>query len=689
MAPEFRIPTEAVKKVAGDARTALWHLRQGGPTQLKEWLRRQRAGVGGLRFGHSDDPAERFPALTGDDRAPVFGTLRVGTILDEFSASSFRYEWDCVGLERKRASGADLVGPDAFRPQVEGLDMVFVESAWNGNDGAWQYQLTGTNGVKQPFKDLMAACREAGVPTVFWNKEDPPHFEDFLEAAALFDVVFTSDERLVPEYRDRLGHDRVGVLGFAAQPAIHNPARPDHGFQEYGIAFAGMYFAHKYPERREQMDWLLGAALDAEEKSGEDFAIFSRQLGGDERYQFPGELGEHVVGSLPYPHMLSAYKGYKAFLNVNSVVDSPSMCARRIFEITASGTPVVTAPSAATRAFFPADEVFQPSDRAEATDVLRALVSSPELRDRAVHLAQRRIWDAHTYTHRAMTVMDAAGVEYEVPFVGAGGSDRAGGATGAGGARGEGASAAGSAGSAGGVSVLVSTNRPEQLDHVFRSVGRQCLPDVQLSLVTHGFSLSSGAVADLAGKHGVQNYVHRTVGADRSLGECLNAAIEAADGAVMSKMDDDDLYGEHYLSDLVAALRYSGADLVGKQAHYVHLESNGATVLRFGWREHRYTDLVMGPTLTAPAAVFRDLGFADRTQGEDTDLQRRLVDGGGRIYAADRFNFVQMRSARAGHHHTWDVADTHVMAGATVHAYGPLSVDGGITGRGTSSHYFF
>ena len=45
--------------------------------------------------------------------------------------------------------------------------------------------------------------------------------------------------------------------------------------------------------------------------------------------------------------MLTAYKGYKVFLNVNSVVDSPSMCARRIFEINAAGTPVVTTPSAA------------------------------------------------------------------------------------------------------------------------------------------------------------------------------------------------------------------------------------------------------------------------------------------------------------------------------------------------------
>ncbi|GAA2015649.1 glycosyltransferase family protein [Brevibacterium samyangense] len=625
--------------VLGELRTAAWHLRRGGLAQLREWQRRRGAAAGNPRLGVSDDPLERFPATTGDDRAPVFAGIRVGTILDEFSASAFRYEWTTVPLTRT-----------GWAEQLPELDLVFIESAWNGNGGDWQYQLTGTSGVKQPFIDLLAACREAGIPTVFWNKEDPPHFDDFLEAAKLFDVVFTSDVRLIPRYREELGHDRVGVLGFAAQPAIHNPVRPVGGFHEDGVAFAGMYFAHKYPERREQMDWLLGGAVDAEAKSGERFSIFSRQLGGDERYQFPGELGEHVVGSLPYPHMLTAYKGFKAFLNVNSVVDSPSMCARRIFEITASGTPVVTAPSAATKAFFPENEVFQPTTRSEASDVLRALVRSPELSDRSVHLAQRRIWAEHTYTQRAMTVMDAAGVPYEDPGTPT-------------------------------VSVLVSTNRPQQLDHVFASVGKQTYPHVQLVLVTHGFDPSAepaevrsaegaGSLEARAASAGVRDLVHVVGDASLSLGECLNLAIDAASGSVLTKMDDDDLYGQHYLADQVAALRYSNADLVGKQAHYLHLGGQDVTLLRFPEREHKFTNLVMGPTMTGRAEVFRRLRFGQLTRGEDTDFQQRLLESGGRIYSADRFNFVQMRSHDDGHRHTWDVEDTHLLANGTVHAYG-------------------
>ncbi|RAF22332.1 glycosyltransferase, partial [Burkholderia multivorans] len=117
-------------------------------------------------------------------------------------------------------------------------------------------------------------------------------------------VVLTTDSRLLPDYRLALGHNRVGVLPFAAQPAIHSPARPAKNFAVRDIAFAGMYFAHKFPERREQMDLLLGAAANVSGRMEHGLEIFSRFLGDDEKYQFPGELGKRVVGSLPYPNLL-------------------------------------------------------------------------------------------------------------------------------------------------------------------------------------------------------------------------------------------------------------------------------------------------------------------------------------------------------------------------------------------------
>ncbi|MDK6269450.1 glycosyltransferase, partial [Lactobacillus mulieris] len=43
-----------------------------------------------------------------------------------------------------------------------------------------------------------------------------------------------------------------------------------------------------------------------------------------------------------YPEMCQAYKAHPIHLNGNSVVDSPSMFSRRVVEITASGSTVLS-----------------------------------------------------------------------------------------------------------------------------------------------------------------------------------------------------------------------------------------------------------------------------------------------------------------------------------------------------------
>lgn len=613
-------------------RTAFWHLRNGGLTQLTKWRQRRSIPQATAKVPSqittnnltSSDLTHLFPPLPRPRRAPVFASLRVGVILDEFSANSLGYEWSLIQLTRSN-----------WRDQLEGLDFVFIESAWNGNSGDWKYQLTGTTGPKLEVRELLAQCTAQDISTVFWNKEDPPHFEDFLPVAQLCDVVFTSDVRLVDKYRTHLGHDRVGVLPFAAQPALHSPARPAHRFAARDIAFAGMYFAHKFPERRQQMDLLLGAADAVSGRMEHGLEIFSRFLGDDDNYQFPPELAKRVVGSLPYPNLLTAYKHYKVFLNVNSVIDSPSMCARRIFEITAAGTPVVTTPSAATKEFFLTDEVPQPRTSEEAAWTLRAFVRSKELRDRTVHKAQRRIWNEHTYSHRAMTVMDALHVSYVNPIPAS-------------------------------ISTVVATNRPEHLDAIIATHASQVHDARELVLVTHGFEVPPDFV-HRAKEANVDNLEIVAVKADESLGACLNHGVLAASGSVIAKMDDDDIYGAHYLSDQLAALRYSNAELVGKQAHYLHLRSQDVVMCRFPEREHRFTDLVMGPTLMGARDLFIDYPFAERTLGEDTDLQRRLIAAGARIYSADRFNFVQVRGEHA---HTWTVDDDLLLANSDVHSFG-------------------
>ncbi|MGO4956330.1 glycosyltransferase family protein [Luteococcus sp. Sow4_B9] len=599
------------------ARKALWHLREGGFPQLREHLKRRRRGTvvtwKGDLFTRADDGSMLFHPFQWPKSAPR-RDLRVGTIADDFTRAAFGYEWQSV-----------LLKPSTWREQVDGIDLLFVESAWHGNHDTWQYQLTGSKAPTDEVRALVAACRERGIPTVFWNKEDPTHFEDFLDSARLFDHVLTTDASCVPRYRESLGHDRVDVLPFAVQERIVNPVRRLHGEHERGIAFAGTWFNHKYPERRDQMRLLFDAALEAEDDENR-FEIFSRFLGDDERYQFPSPYAERVVGSLSFDQMLSAYRAYKVFLNVNTVTDSETMFARRLLEITACGTPVVTTPTPAIRAFL-GDGVAQVDSTPLATLVIDELLHDRDAARRLVHLGQRELWRSHTYSHRVDQVLQAVGLPGAMPP-----SNQ--------------------------VSVVMSTKRPHQLDHALEQVARQSDVEIQWLLGAHGFEVGAD-FRDRAAERGVDLQA-LSAPDDWPLGRVLNALVERSDAPIVSKMDDDDLYFEHYLSDLLAAQRITGADVVGKYERWVHLAQRDLTVLASEGMAWRPSNLVAGPTITTTRDVARQVSFPALNRSEDTGFLQAVTAAGGTIIATDPFNFVQMRQGADGGH-SWNVEDDHFL----------------------------
>lgn len=324
---------------------------------------------------------------------PVPDAAAAISVLDAFSHMCFRNDLQLWPIEPLNVeTDFDLIQPD----------FVLVESAWNGNSGSWLHELTGSSGPKPRIVALLDEARRRGIPTVFWNKEDPPHFDDFLPLARRFDHVFTTEGSLVGRYAAE-GSGSAQLMQFAASPVMHNPIRVSR-MRAGGICFGGQYFRHKYPERRAQMDMLFAGVGD------KPLSIYSRVLGGDDRYQFPEELSRHVVGSLPYEEMVHEYKRHKVFLNVNSVPDSETMCARRIFELAACKTVVVSPRSRAIAATFAADEVLLVDSAAEASDALQMVLDNPLERAQIGQRAWRRVAGAHLYTHRVSQILAATGI---------------------------------------------------------------------------------------------------------------------------------------------------------------------------------------------------------------------------------------------------------------------------------------
>jgi spore maturation protein CgeB len=604
-----RAPTAAARAVRDP------QSRSDLPRKVRREIERRLPRVRSARL-RVDLPRPEIP--TGPVARP--GVV-AAVILDDFSQLALGYEWVQV-----------CVTPQDWRDQLAAnpVDVLFVESAWNGNGGTWRLAMTTDDGPSPQLRALVEHCRSAGVPTVFWNKEDPPNYDLFLGTARLFDHVFTVDAGRIPDYERDLGHSRIGLLPFGAQPRIHTPVRHGAG-RVREVAFAGSYFADKHDERRAQMEHVLEPALPL------GLEVFSRLAGRDQRYQFPRAYAGALVGSLPYRRMLGAYTAYKVFLNVNSVTASPTMCARRLFELSAAQTPVLSGPAASIEPFF-GDTVRVTRSAEETTRELRALLQHEDYRDRLGLRAHRRVLDAHTYGHRVDTVLSMVGLDTRTRDVG--------------------------------ISAVVPTMRPGQVDHVLGFIAAQAHQDLELVLVTHGFEVDGADVrrrSELAGLDPSRVVVVARPSTD-TLGACMNAGVEAASGRYVAKMDDDNVYAEHYLRDLVRAFDYTDAAVVGKWAEYALLTETGASLLRFPDAEHRYVDLVQGGTLLLESDLAKRLRFEDLPRRVDTTFLDKVRADGGRVYSTDRFNFVSVRASTPDGH-TWPVSDVELLSRRGVLAF--------------------
>ena len=528
----------------------------------------------------------------------------VAAILDTFTEHSLRYEANLLLLSR-----------EGWRDQMEKARPVclFVESAFSGNNRDWRHKIVGYENLEDnPLRELVEYCRAKAIPTVFWNKEDPPHFDDFIGAAKEFDFVFTSDADCIPLYQESLGHDRVYVLPFAAQPRLHNPSQ-EEGWTNYPVCFAGSWLQHRYPERAEALQNLLDPALPL------GLHIFDRNLTRRDLgpyYRFPNRYREAMKGHLTYEEMLTAYRCYDVMLNVNTVSDSPTMFSRRVFESLACGTPVVSSESDGMSRML-GEHVRVSRSKEDTIDHLLELMEDEEARIREGHLAYRHIHENHTYRHRMDEVFRRVGLESLVTKRPS-------------------------------VSVLMPTMRPENVAQCLDNFKKQTYPEKELILILNNATFDLESIREQT--EDIPNVQVLHVEGPTSLGDCLNRGIAAAAGDYVAKMDDDDYYGERYLSDSVLAARFSDAEVVGKGSFFMYFEDTDTTALAEVAREHTFTHFVTGGTMFIRSDVARRFPFDAISLREDTNFLHAVAQAGCRIYATDRFNFIRVRTEQLSNH---------------------------------------
>jgi glycosyltransferase involved in cell wall biosynthesis/spore maturation protein CgeB/SAM-dependent methyltransferase len=465
--------------------------------------------------------------------------LRVAAIMDDFTREAFRHACQLRQLTPENWQ-AELVG---FRPHI-----VLVESAWRGEEDRWARKIYP---LSKELAELVAWARNEGIPTAFWNKEDPVHFSVFLQTARLFDHVFTTDIDCVKSYRVELGHDRVHLLPFACEPRTHNPmeayARRD------AFCFAGSYYA-KYPERQRDFASLVDALREARPVD-----IFDRNHGKDEpSLVFPDEYVPLIRGNLPYDQIDRAYKGYRYGININTVKQSQSMFARRAFDLLASNTVTVSNFSRGLRLMF-GDLIVSTDSGSEASKCLVPLLEDDGAYRKYRLQGLRKVLSEHTYEDRLGFVVEKISGRSCAPMLPQ-------------------------------VVVVAAASDRMSCMRTLAAYDRQVYSRKRLVLVSD----------DIAVMRDAPRSDVEVLNTESAVG--LDVSLAFAD-AFVACFSGDDYYGPHYLTDLALATRYSGAQAIGKPAHHCGREDGGTTLHGNGTQYSRVEALPLRASIVAASCL--------------------------------------------------------------------------------------
>ena len=342
---------------------------------------------------------------TDDDKSKLPREMNVAMISDEFTFNSFRYECNVLSLE-----------PNNWQEIFDqnDIDLFFCESAWAGVDSLqrpWRGKIYASKNFPKENRgtllEILDYCRKNHIPTVFWNKEDPAHYEDrihdFVKTALEFDHIFTTSEECIERYEKEYGHKSVHLLMFATQPKLFNPIETFERTEE--IIFAGSWYA-QHPVRCSEMSNIFDATL----QSSHTLKIYNRHSENDDpNHAFPDKYLSYIHSRLPHDQLDVAYKGSKYALNFNTVTKSDTMFARRALELMSSNTLVISNYSKGLEQLFGDNIVFT-----DGTTPL-ALSDIEKKREQCLYA----VLNHHTYRHRFEQILDDIALPYlhTVPLV--------------------------------------------------------------------------------------------------------------------------------------------------------------------------------------------------------------------------------------------------------------------------------
>lgn len=443
-------------------------------------------------------------------RQPRTG-LRIATITGERLWHGFRHEAHVFPLTPGNWQAVLRHG---------GIDLLLVESCWETVTGHWYLAQSGHGRESALLKELLETARAAGVPRVFWNTADHCWHAHYRDIARQFDHVFCADQREAASLRAE--GVKAAVLSPAVQPGEFNPVRPaPAGTNTPGqLLFDGIVDLLRPTAGSAVIRKLLDRGLEAMDSH---CVVFANRLEDE------GEAAENLRGCVTRRHRIAALRDARLLLTLRDSHLTQTEQRWRLLESAACRVPIVQLglPDEGDPG---ASLVTTAADEAALLGVMAEFDADDLKRERAAHLSWREACTTHTFARRLATIGATLGL-------------------------------AAARAAAPPISIVTPTFRKHRLKDCVASFDRQVYPDKELVIVFNG-ELAAAEVDEVCADRDDIRVL--AVPRERHTGACMNAGIAAARGKYCFKMDDDDLYGAHYVSDMVLHAEALDADVFGK-----------------------------------------------------------------------------------------------------------------------------
>lgn len=286
---------------------------------------------------------ESITSIIGDSNGSSYyekSSIHVGIMTDEFM---FNYYKDALDLT--------YISPDNYKKVIDedNIDFLMFISCWHGMNGREDY--SGDHKRKTVI-DIMKYAKNNDIPVVFQTIEDPTNYNIFIEIAKNADYIFTSDSNMIEKYKLETRNENVFYLGYGINPQFHNPigsfVKHRHENKRNNVFFAGSW-TDRYPNRCKDIEMIFDAVINSKKY---DLIIADRNMNLD-GYAYPDKYAKFIIPPIKHELLQKVHKLFDYTININTITDSPTMCAMRVYEVQALGSLLLSNNSLASSNTFP------------------------------------------------------------------------------------------------------------------------------------------------------------------------------------------------------------------------------------------------------------------------------------------------------------------------------------------------